>query len=173
MTFGVLSDSHRAVEATEAVVERLMEAGATHLVHAGDLELEENLAVLAASGLPYHAVFGNNDRRLWPLTGHYPVFREPFRFSFEGVSVKVMHHPYHIAPMDSDLIIYGHTHSANIVYNGINLVINPGEVCGRETGRMEGALVEVSGERFVVTSLFRYNDAPDWEVKREEFRRDG
>ncbi len=59
MIVGLLSDSHDKIDRVRAAVDRLVEAGAEVLVHAGDLCGPE--IVDACSVLPLHFVFGNND----------------------------------------------------------------------------------------------------------------
>ena len=80
ITIGVMSDSHRKVKLTSQAIEHLKQKGAQYLVHAGDLEIEENLELLENSGLTYVSVFGNNDMRLTSIQNKYKIYKK-IRFS--------------------------------------------------------------------------------------------
>ena len=110
MKIGILSDSHKKVELTKNAVEKLKIEGACYLVHAGDLEIEENLRILKDSGLTYISVFGNNDSNLIQHQNDYFIKKEPYYFKIKDIKFKLMHLPYYMSP-DSDVIIYGHTHN--------------------------------------------------------------
>ena len=61
MKIAILSDSHRKIKLTDDAVNFVKSKGANYLLHAGDLEIEENLQILKDSGLLYVSVYGNND----------------------------------------------------------------------------------------------------------------
>ena len=154
MKIGVLSDPHRRSDLQQEAIEKLKSEGAEVLLHAGDLCLEENLRQLEESGLPYAAVFGNNDRSLLPLASRYRIRPEPWHFKVGTLKVKMMHLPYHMSP-DADLIVYGHTHRfAAEVQNG-TLFLNPGEICAREKPLSEAALIVYDEGKWAVTRFFR------------------
>ncbi len=143
MKIGILSDPHRRSDLQEAALERLLDAGAEYLIHAGDLCIEENLRQLEETGLPYAAVFGNNDRSLAPLASRYRIRPEPWYFKIGPLKVKLMHLPYYMTP-DTDLVIYGHTHRFAWEQRGKTLYLNPGEVCAREKPLSECVLLDLA-----------------------------
>ena len=71
MKIAVVSDSHRKTDLTQQAVDMLKSKGAQYLVHAGDLEIKENLDLLKNSGLIYVSVFGNNDYNLIQYQDQY------------------------------------------------------------------------------------------------------
>jgi len=142
MKIGILSDPHRRSELQRAAIDKLLSEGAEYLLHAGDLCIEENLRQLEEAGVPYAAVFGNNDRSLHPLAERYRIRPEPWYFKIGELKVKMMHLPYYMTP-DTDLVIYGHTHRFSAELKGNTLYLNPGEVCGRESGFCEAVFLEI------------------------------
>ncbi len=167
LKIGILSDPHRRSDLQEKAIGKLLEEGAEYLLHAGDLCLEENLRQLSETGLPYAAVFGNNDRSLHPLADEYRIRPEPWYFKIGDLRVKMMHLPYYMTP-DTDLVIYGHTHRFAVEAKGATLYLNPGEVCGRESGLCDAALLEIdtADSKRRVHHLFRSLD-PDSTWQKE------
>jgi len=164
---GILSDTHRQTRLHQEAITQLCWHGATHLLHAGDLEKEEHLQLLEASGLPTVAVYGNNDTALIPLYGRYRIYREPHYFSIEGIKIKMMHLPYYMNP-DADIVIFGHTHRFEASLKAETLFINAGEVCAREKPLSECAMIEVEESGFKVTHYVRPLNAQEWTVREIE-----
>jgi len=169
LKIGILSDPHRRSDLQQSALEKLKEEGAGYLLHAGDLCLEENLRQLKESGLPYAAVFGNNDRPLAPLASAYRIKPEPYYFRIGSLEIKMMHLPYYLSP-DSELVIFGHTHRFSCERKGKTLYLNPGEVCGRETGSCHAVLAEYGEGRWSIRHFYRPLDRNvDWEEERRIF----
>ncbi len=158
LSIGILSDSHRTTAALQRFLDLLKSRGATHLLHAGDFHTPQHLQMLHDAGLPYAAVFGNNDAMLIPMAATCRIFHEPHYFSIEGIRFKLMHMPFYLDPEDADIVIYGHTHQVKFQYNEGVLVINPGEVCARDTGRYEAVLLDIFPDRYRVCRLFFLDD---------------
>jgi len=168
MKIGVLSDPHLRSDLQQAAIDKLLEEGAEYLLHAGDLCTEENLRQLERAGIPYAAVFGNNDAPLRSLAGHYRIKPEPWYFKLRDLKVKMMHLPYYLTP-DTDLVIYGHTHRFSIEMKGHTLYLNPGEICAREKQLSECVLLERHPDRW---SLLYYSRDPFksfWESEKHHF----
>jgi putative phosphoesterase len=165
MKIGVLSDPHRRSDLQKAAIEKLLEEGAEYLLHAGDLCVEENLRQLEEAGVPYAAVFGNNDTALRNVAGAYRIRPEPWYFRIKDLKVKMMHLPYYLTP-DSDLVIYGHTHRFAVEAKGPTLYLNPGEICAREQDRSECILLHPLPDRWVVEHFFRDPRSTRWESAR-------
>jgi len=168
---GILSDPHHNIEEMKALVDHLISAGAEHLVCAGDVVCEENLEILEQSRLPYTAVFGNNDHALINLTNRYAIFHEPHYFKLAGLRWKLMHMPFHIAPLDCDVIVYGHTHEVKFQYNGKTLVINPGEICARDFKKHEAVLLEIHDTFFTITHYFKPLSGTHYDQRVLEYTR--
>jgi len=171
MKIGIMSDSHKDSIHTALIIDHLVKEGAEYLIHAGDFELVENLHLLEQTGLPYISVFGNNDAKLVPLGKDFNIFREPHYFAIKELRFKLMHMPYYLSPDEADVIIYGHTHQVNFKYNEGLLLINPGELCARETGRHEGVLLECRADRYVITHYYKTGEEPTIYKKTTEFSR--
>jgi len=162
MKIGILSDPHRRSDLQQSAIDKLLGEGAEYLLHAGDLCVEENLRQLEAAGLPYAAVFGNNDAALRPLAGHYRIKPEPWYFKIRDLKIKMMHLPYYLTP-DAELVIYGHTHLFAAEQKGNTLYLNPGEVCGRESGRCHCVLLEGKASSWRLHHYHRPLQAGLWE----------
>jgi len=149
MKIGVVSDSHKKVDLLRNAINRLKSDGAEFLIHAGDIVLEESLEVLKSSKLPYQAIFGNNDLHLLELAKRYNISNEPHYFKINGISVKLMHHPYYLNG-DADLVVFGHTHYFEAEYKNSTLYLNPGEICARKKPISEFALIEYKDNKWKV-----------------------
>jgi putative phosphoesterase len=165
MKIGVLSDPHRRSDLQQAAIDKLLSEGAEYLLHAGDLCIEENLRQLEEAGVPYAAVFGNNDRSLKPLSDRYRIKPEPWYFKLRELKVKMMHLPYYLTP-DTDLVIYGHTHCFAAEIQGGTLFLNPGEICAREKPLSECVLLERGAGRWIVHHLYRNPGQKEWQAER-------
>jgi len=169
MKIGILSDSHRDTQNTRLFIEHLKKMGAEYLIHAGDLEVLENLDILHETGLPYVSVFGNNDIALLPHRKSFNIHKEPHYFSIKNLKFKLMHMPFYLSRDEADIVIYGHTHQVDIKYNDGLLMINPGEICARESGRHEALLLEASESGYRVVHCFKHKDESEINEKITEF----
>jgi len=167
----VLSDSHKKVDLTKDAIDMLKSKGAQYIVHAGDLEIKENLELLKNSGLIYVSVFGNNDRNLIQYQNDYKIFQEPYHFSIKKLKYKLMHIPNYLTA-DSDIIIYGHTHIFKTEYINNTLFLNPGELCAREKELTECVLLEVYDDKYIVEYNYKKPDEKKWETKTFRYERE-
>jgi len=143
---GVLSDSHDEAALLRRATGLLRDSGAEHLVHAGDIANAIALEVLIQSGLPVTAVFGNCDRALrkHPCAAGR-VHAAPHLFSLDGRKFALVHDLNALPPVvygHVDVVVHGHTHRA-AVEPGPPLVLNPGQIGGRATGRVTVALLDL------------------------------
>ncbi len=172
LKIGILSDTHKKVGRAQKAIDRLLAMGAQYLIHAGDIGKEEVLAYMEATGLPYTAVLGNNDRKLVPLVDRYHLVKEPHYFRIEGLRIKLMHHPWFLSP-DADLVIFGHTHkfSADCREDG-SLFLNPGEVCARNKPVSEMVLLEATPHRWRILHCQRGIKESAWHTNEKECERE-
>ena len=96
MIIGVISDSHRETKVAAGAIEWLLARGADLLVHAEGIVASETLRLLRQSGKPYFAVLGNNDEALAELKNDFNLHDEPFCTEFDGLRLKIMHHPFYL-----------------------------------------------------------------------------
>lgn len=168
MKIAILSDSHKKPQLTFDAVQMLKEQGAQYLIHAGDLEIEENLKILKQSGLPYVCVFGNNDYGLLSFQNDYPIKKEPYYFKIKDLKFKLMHLPFYMSS-DSDIIVFGHTHKFETYMQNDSLFINPGEVCARNKPLSECVLLEITKNDYEVNRFFKSLDDQKWDQKKYIF----
>lgn len=139
---GLLSDSHDIAAVTRQAVAVLLDAGATRLIHLGDVgtpQVLDELVIAAPDGeqLPVHVVFGNVDWDTASLQHHA-----------EAVGLTVDHPIGELELHDGGLLVYthghlrraegdaiarearyfchGHTHEQRDDRNGDTRIINPG-----------------------------------------------
>lgn len=150
---GLVSDTHGLVRPS---VHRALE-GVELILHAGDVGGQDVLHELATIA-PVHAVGGNTD----PIGD--PSMPPNVDIVIDSVRIHVSHghevgspRPAKLlATYDADVIVYGHTHTADVFESGGKLVVNPGAAgprrfnvvpsVGRLTitdGRAEVEIVEI------------------------------
>lgn len=169
MKVGILSDTHKKAGRAKKAIDLLINQGAEFFVHAGDIVREEVLEYLENSGIRYVAVLGNNDYHLYELMDKYNLVNEPYYFKLANKTWKLMHYPRYMFPLDTDIIVYGHTHDIDITFNGKNLILNPGEVCARDHGFSSCILLDVEEDRYDVKLFYRKVGEKEWKVKEKEF----
>lgn len=170
LIIAVLSDSHHKTDLTFEAIEHLKSEGAKYLIHAGDLEIKQNLQTLKDSGLPYVSVFGNNDQALIQYSNNYNINKEPYYFKIKETTFKLMHLPYYLTG-DSDVVIYGHTHQFASEYKNNTLFLNPGEVCARNKNLTECVLLKIDDTNFIVKYFFKAPNEKIWETKQFIYER--
>ncbi len=134
MRIGVLSDTHDQFQRTTRAITRLQDAGATHLIHCGDLT--SPLIVASCSVLPCTFVAGNCDHDLSLLEAAAGTFGAQFlgrggTIELEGTQIAVTHG--HDGRLIKDLqgcgaayLFTGHTHQRRDETLGVTRWINPG-----------------------------------------------
>jgi putative phosphoesterase len=91
---------------------------------------------------PVHVVWGNNDgdkmmmmRVIRDFT-HVILHGEFGELALGGRKIAVTHYPRIASPLagsgEYDAVFYGHDHTANAAQRGATLLLNPGEVMGKE-----------------------------------------
>ncbi|RLA72311.1 MAG: YfcE family phosphodiesterase [Epsilonproteobacteria bacterium] len=154
MKIGILSDTHRKKEYAQQVINHLLSEGAEFLIHAGDIVEEEVLEQLQNSKVRYIAVYGNNDAHLAEVHNQYHLVQEPHYFKLAGTKFKLMHLPFYMSA-DTEIVLFGHTHTFECDFKKETLYLNPGEACARSKPVSECAMLEVSDEYLHVTHYTR------------------
>ncbi|MBN1540849.1 metallophosphoesterase family protein [candidate division KSB1 bacterium] len=119
---GILSDTHGTLPA------EIFTAfdGVDRIIHAGDIGSMTIIAELTALA-PVTAVYGNCDD--WSVRSH---LKPATSFSCLGFDIQISHFPRDLRESvdpDHTLIVWGHTHRAEIRRSKAGLVINPGSAC--------------------------------------------
>lgn len=145
MIIGILSDIHDNLTNLDKALQLLKERNASELIFCGDFCAPFAARKLAESGLPVHAVFGNNDGdrfMIQKVTAPHPDFKlygeyigdTDSQLILDGVRIGVTHYPYYAKPMVKtgwyDCVFYGHNHKADKQLFASNLMLNPGEIAG-------------------------------------------
>jgi uncharacterized protein len=168
---GIISDTHKKVGRSEQAISLLKRHGASQIFHAGDIVKLETLKLLELCGLPYIAVIGNNDRKLYDYQDDYNLVEEPYHFDIDGLQVSLMHHPTYIK-YDKDIMIYGHTHIFDARYEKNTLILNPGEACARNKPLSECLLLDITPTHYEVTYFSRVIKTDVWIEEKISFKRE-
>ena len=145
MKIGVLSDTHGMLR--QAVLDQLRGVGA--ILHGGDINNEGILLTLRDIA-PLYVVRGNNDRE-WAEA--IPPFLD---FEIAGLRVYMTHKKKDLPPdlTPWDLVVFGHSHRYEEIWDGKTLLLNPGS-CGprRFNQAITMAMVTVEGGRMRVERI--------------------
>ena len=164
-----MSDTHKKLGRAKKAVDLLIDKGVEFIVHAGDIVRVELLEYLEEKKIRYVAVLGNNDFHLYDVVDKYNLVTEPNYFKLANKTWKLMHYPKYLFPLDTDIIVYGHTHDVDISFNGKNLILNPGEVCARDHGFSTCMTLDILENKYIVTLYYRKIGEKEWKEKIKEF----
>lgn len=145
-----MSDSHDNLDAIKRAVRFFSETNCELVVHAGDFIAPFAAEELSSLACPVKAVFGNCDGEKKGLKMVFAPFgeikREPFAFDYAHRNFLLTHTHFanemYLRSGKYDVIIYGHTHNAEIRKARNSLLINPGETGGWLTGKSSVALLD-------------------------------
>jgi putative phosphoesterase len=162
MLIAVMSDSHDNIWNLRKVMEISKQERVGTIIHCGDFVAPFMLKELAAADVPVHGVFGNNDGDQHTLTrlatSEFPDIHLHGHFgeiSIDGQSIAFTHYDFFaeglIATGNYKLVAFGHSHVYDFKNVDGNILLNPGEVMGKE-GSPGFCLV----------------DTDIWEIKRVE-----
>jgi hypothetical protein len=142
----VVSDSHDRASPLADAVAAAREAGATAVVHCGDLIGAHTLRPLLELGLPVHLVHGNNlgdPVAIWRVVqasrGLVTYHGQDADLVLGGRRVFATHFPHYARGLactgDYDVVCCGHSHAAGVaqqatVTGGTTWLVNPGTVAG-------------------------------------------
>jgi len=169
LKIGIMSDTHKKTGRAKKAIDLLVNEGVEFILHAGDIVQEEVLEYLEKAPVRYAAVLGNNDFHLYKVADKYNLTTEPHYFKLAGKTWKLMHYPKYMFPLDTDIIVYGHTHDVDITFNGKNLILNPGEVCARDHGFSTCMTLDIDEDKYTLTLFYRKIKTDEWKTKIKEF----
>ncbi|MCD6231861.1 metallophosphoesterase [Candidatus Aerophobetes bacterium] len=144
MIIGLMSDSHDNLPKIKQAVEFFNKKKVKLVLHAGDFVAPFVVRELEKLSCPLIGVFGNNDGEREGLKKAIEKIGEihpgPWELEQEGKKILLLHDPStlnlkKLKKKRYDLIIYGHTHKAEIRKEQNLLLINPGECAGWLTHR--------------------------------------
>jgi uncharacterized protein len=142
----VVSDSHDRAPLLAAAVAAGKAAGASVIIHCGDIIGTQTLRPLLDCGLPLHIVHGNNlgdpvalARMCAASHGMLHYHGADADLELSGKRIFVTHYPHYARGMactgDYDFVFCGHSHQAGAVQipnikGGQTWLLNPGTVAG-------------------------------------------
>jgi len=110
MLIGLMSDSHDNLPMIRKAVDYFNSMKAELVFHAGDIVAPFCMDELSRLNCRLIAVFGNNDgeKKMWreKIQGHGEIYDEHFQGSYEGASVILMHEPWQIEALASEVRRY-------------------------------------------------------------------
>lgn len=143
MLAAVLSDTHDHISNLRHAVALAAERRAALLIHCGDLVAPFMIRELAAFPGPVHVVFGNNDGDLLLLcrvAAQFPNLRlhgQLGDIELEARRVAFTHTPELARPLAASglygAVFFGHSHAAEAGRVGDCLLLNPGDVMGKDS----------------------------------------
>lgn len=142
MLLAIVSDSHDAIPHLRWAVELANERQAAYLLHCGDLISPFMVKELAPFRGEVHLILGNNPGDVWLLAKHCAKLSHVHlhgQFAFEdleGLAVALVHFPELAEGLALtgrfDLVCCGHTHVFEVRFLERAVIVNPGELLGKE-----------------------------------------
>ena len=146
MKIALISDTHDHLERLAQALDVFAQASAQALIHAGDITSAATAQKLSTFDGPIHAVFGNVDNDRQGLTRVLKsIAVPPVSFELDGRRFVLAHDRSQIPDellSQADVAVVGHTHDPEHTRHNGTLIINPGECCGRATGKATIALLD-------------------------------
>lgn len=152
MIVAVMSDSHDNIWNLRKALDVIKSENAGMIIHCGDFVAPFMAKELNETGIPIHGVFGNNDGDQYLLTkfslttmtnitfhglvGQVDIGDVKVAFTHEGVVGKAL-----AFGGNFNLVCFGHSHEYFLENIGPTILLNPGEIMGKD-GRPGFCLVD-------------------------------
>ena len=162
---GLISDTHDNLPLIDKAVKRLNEENVNFVLHAGDYIAPFVIPKFKILKAKLIGVFGNND-------GDHELLKKKFNdysnleihgyfamLNVEGLRIALLHgHDTEllkalISSQGFDVVVYGHTHKAEVRKEGKTLIVNPGEACGYLTGKSTIGLLDTDKREAKIIEL--------------------
>jgi putative phosphoesterase len=152
---GIIADSHDCLPRIKDVIGRLNSEPIELVLHAGDYSAPFVTDYYRALKVHMIGVFGNNDAEKGKLRDRFAEAGHEIKGRFAEVQAGNLRIALTHGDEDEllrslttcrgyDVVVYGHTHQAEVVEEERALVINPGEICGYLTGKSTFAILDTS-----------------------------
>ncbi|MDY6838038.1 MAG: metallophosphoesterase [Thermodesulfobacteriota bacterium] len=143
MILSVMSDTHDHIWNLRKAIELIKARGAEAIIHCGDFVAPFMLKELEQAAIPVHGVFGNNDGDQYLLTklsmtelSRITLYGLLGELNLDGFQVAFTHDPRVADGLAAtgryDLVCFGHSHEACLDKKGETVLLNPGEVMGKD-----------------------------------------
>ncbi len=152
MKFIAFSDTHDNISAIRDLIAEIKKEKVDFYLHAGDIISPFSIREFSGMQRIYFA-FGNNDgdrqklieiaeQNNWKISDIITIDKIAV---YHGTTKKILD----VLTKKYEIVIFGHTHFAEIKKIGEKYLVNPGEVCGYLTGKRSYAIYE-DGEFSIV-----------------------
>lgn len=154
MIVGIMADSHDALPSVALAMRIFAERKAEMILHAGDIVAPFTARAIVDSGIPVHAVFGNNDGEKVGLAKVINgICEPPLALTLMGIPVVLAHTEEEAGEVRSGVVVTGHTHKqGKRTQNGVTF-INPGECCGYLSGKQTVVIWDTVNAIFELVEL--------------------
>lgn len=154
MRIGLMSDTHDRLPMVEKAVSRMNGEKVELVLHAGDYVAPFVIPKLKELRAKLIGVFGNNDgdrellRKRFAEHGEMELHGNFAEVQVGNIKIALLHgHEDEllralINSQSFNVVVYGHTHKAEVYRTGKTLIVNPGEVCGYITGNSTVAILD-------------------------------
>lgn len=143
MKIAVMSDTHDNIWNLRKALELVKDSSAEAVIHCGDIIAPFVFKEFIDAAVPLHCVFGNNDGDKYLLTktanssnGLITLYGVLGEMDAAGFSIAFTHEPGFAEGLAAtgkyDLVCFGHTHTPVQKQKGHTLLLNPGDVMGKE-----------------------------------------
>ena len=143
MIIAVISDSHDNIVNLRKALSMIRKENASLILHCGDFVAPFMLKEMEKAQIPVYGVFGNNDGSIFQLTKtalteleFITLFELVGQVDLDGFSVAFTHQRVVAEGLAAtsryDLVCYGHSHRYSLETVGKTLLLNPGEIMGKE-----------------------------------------
>ena len=161
MKLGLIADTHDNVPMVKKAVELFNRENVDRVLHAGDYVAPFAVKPFLSLKGAFKGVWGNNDgdkialdRMIQGKIGESPGIE------LYGEKKILLGHFFEtlealISSQEYSLIVYGHTHQAEIRNEGKTLVVNPGECGGWLYGKSTVALADLEEQKAEIWDLNR------------------
>jgi len=146
MKIGILSDSHDNLIKLDHAVKFFNRHKVDFVFHAGDFVAPFAVLKMKELEANWAGVYGNNDGEKNGLfvASEGRIKDGPRKMELEGKKIILTHELDKVAPEveEAQIIIYGHSHKAEIKTMFSKLLINPGECGGWLSGKSTVAILD-------------------------------
>lgn len=147
MKLGIIADTHDNLSRLERAVRFFNKHKVDFVIHAGDFVAPFTIPKLKALQCDWSGVFGNNDGEKNGLAkaSEGRVKEAPLRIVLGDKKVTVVHdiNSINADVEDAALLIFGHSHKAEIIRKDHKLLVNPGECGGWLFGKSTVAVFDL------------------------------
>jgi uncharacterized protein len=167
MKVGLMADSHDRVPAVAALLQMMVDGGASMVLHAGDYVSPLALKPFEDLHMTLQGVFGRNDGDPQGLLSRaaaglgLEIFESPHSFEVAGQQILLVHDigdAQKRSVTSHSVIVHGFTHQQTLKSQGDSLIINPGEACGWLHGTPQAAILDLDTKKVEFLTL----DGPQW-----------